>query len=79
MLIHVRKNWGILFVMLLVTLPLPFITKNEELDSMLIWLLPVSPIVAEGFLGPRTNTWPNIMFWLLVALIIVNNWLVYFI
>lgn len=79
MLIHVRKNWGVLFVMLLVTLPLPFITKNEELDSLLIWLLPVSPFVAEGFLGPRTNTLPNILFWLLVVLIIINNWLIYFI
>ena len=78
MLIHVRKNWGVLLVMLLVTLPLPFITKNEDLDSLALWLIPVSPYIAEGLMGPKKETLPNIFFWVLVALIIMNNWMVFF-
>ncbi|TDH23029.1 hypothetical protein EXU57_18390 [Segetibacter sp. 3557_3] len=74
MLIHVRKNWGVLLVMLVVTLPLPFISIYEDLDGLMLWLIPASPFIAEGFLGPKKNTFPNAIFWTLLVLIGVNNW-----
>ena len=74
MLIQVRKNWGVLMVMLLVMLPLPFISKNASLDSLLLWAIPVSPFIAKGFLSPKKNTLPTIMFWALIILIVLNNW-----
>jgi hypothetical protein len=74
MLIQVRKNWGVLMVMLLIMLPLPFISKNASLDSLLLWAIPVSPFMANGFLSPKRNTFPNIMFWTLVVLTVLNNW-----
>ncbi len=74
MLIQVRKNWGVLLVMLLVMLPLPFISKNAALDSLLLWCIPVSPFMANGFLFPKKHTFPLILFWFLVVLIALNNW-----
>lgn len=77
MLIHIRKNWGVLIAMLFVMLPLPFINQNANLESLLMWAIPVSPFIANGFLAPKNNSFPNIMFWLLVALAVVNNWPVF--
>lgn len=74
MLIQVRKNWGVLMVMLLIMLPLPFISKNATLDSLLLWCIPVSPFMANAFIYPRKNAFPVIMFWMLFALVVVNNW-----
>lgn len=74
MLIHVRKNWGVLVVMLLVMLPLPFISRNATFDSLLLWAIPVSPFIAMGFLSPKKNLFPNIMFWSLLILVVLNNW-----
>ena len=74
MLIHIRKNWGVLIAMLIVMIPLPFINENASLESLLMWAIPVSPFVANGFLGPKNNTFPNIMFWLLVIIAVLNNW-----
>ena len=74
MLIQVRKNWGVLMVMLLIMLPLPFISKNATLDSLLLWCVPVSPFMANGFLFPRKETFPKIMFWSLFIIIVLNNW-----
>ncbi len=74
MLIHVRKNWNVLMVMLIVMLPLPFISKNAGLDSLLLWIIPVSPFIAKGFLLAKKRPLPTLMFWILFALGIVNTW-----
>ena len=74
LLIQVRKNWVVLTVMLIVMLPIPFINKGAGIDSMLLWLVPASPYMAKGFLGPRKNTWPNGMFWALLVLGLLKNW-----
>ncbi len=74
LLIHVRKNWGVLMVMLLVMLPIPFINKNVGLDSLILWLIPASPFIAKGFLAPRKNFLPNLMFLSLLLLAIAKNW-----
>jgi len=74
MLIHVRKNWGVLIVMALVMLPLPFISKNATLDSLLLWIVPVSPFIAKGFLGPKRPLLPNLMLWTLLVISLLNTW-----
>jgi hypothetical protein len=74
MLIQVRKNWAALIVMLLVMIPLPFISKNATLDSLFLWIVPVSPFIAKGFIGPKRPALPNIMFWTLIVLSLLNTW-----
>lgn len=74
MLIHIRKNWNVLMVMMLVLILLPFITKNASLDSLLLWIVPVTPFIAKGFLHPKKPALPNMMFWTLLLLGVVNTW-----
>lgn len=74
LLIHVRKNWGVLMVMLLIMLPIPFINKDATMDSLLLWIVPASPFIAKGFLAPRKPALPNLMFWSLLLLCLAKNW-----
>ena len=74
LLIQVRKNWIVLLAMLVILLPLPFINKNAGIESLILCIVPASPIIAKGFLTPRKNTVPAILFWLLICLAIVKNW-----
>ena len=74
LLIQVRKNWVVLSVMLIVMLPIPFINEGENLNSLLLWIVPASAYMAKGFLAPKKNTWPNFMFWSLLVLALIKNW-----
>lgn len=74
LLIQVRKNWTVLLAMLLILLPVPFINKNAGIESLILLIVPASPIIAKGFLAPKKNTVPAIMFWLSICLAIVKNW-----
>lgn len=74
LLIQVRKNWVVLLAMFFVLLPLPFISKNAGIESLILCIVPASPLIAKGFFGPKKNTVPALMFWLLVSLAIVKNW-----
>jgi hypothetical protein len=74
LLIQTRKNWGVLMVMLLVMLPIPFINKNAGIDSLLLWIVPASPFIAKGFLAPKKIVLPNLMFWSLIVLALIKNW-----
>ena len=74
LLIQVRKNWGLLITLFFILLLVPFINKGSSLDSFLLWIVPASPLIAKGFFVPSNNRLPNIMFWLLFALILLKNW-----
>ncbi|MCW3108845.1 MAG: hypothetical protein JWQ09_3351 [Segetibacter sp.] len=74
LLIQVRKNWVVLSVMLIVMLPIPFINIGAGIDSLLLWIVPASPYMAKGFLAPKKNTLPNLMFWSLLILALLKNW-----
>jgi hypothetical protein len=74
LLIQAKKNWGVLMIMLFFLLPVPFINRNAGIESAVLWAVPASPFIAKGFLEPKKNTLPNIMFWALVILVILNNW-----
>lgn len=74
LLIQVRKNWVVLLAMFFVLLPLPFIHKNAGIESFILCIVPASPIIAKGFLAPKKNTIPALMFWALISLAILKNW-----
>lgn len=74
LLIQVRKNWVVLLAMFFVLLPLPFINKNAGIESLILCIVPASPLIAKGFLAPKKNTIPALMFWVIICLAIVKNW-----
>ena len=74
MVIQIRKNWGVMVVMLLILLPIPFIFLHAGIESAFLSLVPMAAFAANAFSYPRRLFLPNILFWLAVITIIYNNW-----
>lgn len=74
MVIQIRKNWGVMMVMLLTLLPVPFIFQLGGLESGILCLIPISAFVANAFSNPRNLSFPNLLFIAAVIIIGLNNW-----
>lgn len=74
LLIQVRKYWVVLLSMLFVLLSAPFIDKSDGIGSLILCIVPASPIIAKGFLAPKKLAIPTLMFWALISLAILKNW-----
>jgi hypothetical protein len=74
MVIQIRKNWGVMVVMLLALMPVPFIFQQAQVESGLIYLVPVSAFAANAFSNPRRAVVPNLLFLAALVLIVWNNW-----
>jgi hypothetical protein len=76
MIIQARKNWSVLFVMLIVLLPSIYFMNNAWPDALLLTAIPAASFVSNTFLYPKRNFGPALVFWLLVALVVYNNWFI---
>lgn len=74
MVIQIRKNWGVMMVLLLTLLPVPFIFQLGGLESGLLVLIPVSAFATNAFANPRNLGLPNLLFILALGVIAMNNW-----
>ena len=74
MIIQIRKNWGVMAVMLFILLPIPFIFLHAGLESALMALVPLGAFAGNAFSYPRRLIFPNILFWLSILVIAYNNW-----
>jgi hypothetical protein len=72
--IQTRKNWGVMVVMLLIILPVPFILKNVSITSAIMSLVPLAAFGSTAFSGPRRLFFPNFLFWLGIGVIVYHNW-----
>ena len=75
MVIQIRKNWGVMIVMLLILLPIPFIFLHAGIESAFLSLVPLAAFAANAFSNPRRLLFPNLLFWLAIMIIIYNNWM----
>ena len=75
MVIQIRKNWGVMLVLLLLMLPIPFIFKNATMESAALSLIPLSAFAANMYSYPKRLLFPNLIFWLSTAFLVYNNWL----
>jgi hypothetical protein len=74
MIIQIRKNWGVMMVLLLLMLPIPFIFRNESMHAAVLCLVPLAAYVSNVYQYPKRLFLPNILFWLSVAVIVHNNY-----
>lgn len=74
MVIQIRKNWGVMMVMLFILLPVPFIFKEAGLESAFMSIVPLTAFASNAFSTPRRLVLPNILFWLAIGLLVYNNW-----
>lgn len=75
MVIQIRKNWGVMMVMLIILLPIPFIFLHAGLESAFMSLLPLAAFASNAFSTPRRLIVPNILFWLAIGVLVYNNWI----
>lgn len=72
--IQIRKNWGVMVVMLLIVLPVPFVFKNAGITASIMSLVPLATFSSNAFSGPKRLLFPNFLFWLAIGVIIYHNW-----
>lgn len=74
-LVQTRKNWGLVFLYLLVSLFVPFLNKTNNFDYWILSAIPVSVIVSASFLYPERKWFSILIHWSLVALVLIMAYL----
>ena len=71
---HVRRSWGILLMMFLLSIPVVFLIKEGNFGYFILGLLPAAAIASNTFVYSKSNLYQTILFWILIGVIIYNNW-----
>jgi hypothetical protein len=74
LVIQIRKNWGVMMVLLFTLLISPFIFSSLGPQMLIMGLLPLTAAISNGYSNPKRLLLPNFLFWTALGLIIINNW-----
>ncbi len=74
MIIQIRRCWSVLFVMFLFSIPLLFGLKGEDTTVLLLSMMPAAALSSNAFVYSKNEWLQTIVFWLLIAVVIFNNW-----
>ncbi|MBX9779315.1 MAG: hypothetical protein K2X26_03170 [Chitinophagaceae bacterium] len=73
LVIQMRKNWSVLIVTLFIITLSPFIFRHAGITTFLMAAVPASGFVGAAFSYPKRLILPNLLFWILIAVIVLNN------
>lgn len=76
MVIQVRSEWKYIFSLLIVLIPAVFVLPGSWPMALLITAVPAAAFVSNTFFYPRSAVFPALIFWVLLGLIIYNNWVI---
>lgn len=74
LLMQLRKYWSVLLLMLFLTLGLPFLVSKEGMYAGWLFIIPLSAFFSCFFSVPRRLVLPNMIFWLMAAVLVLHNW-----
>lgn len=74
LVIQMRKNWSALLVMCFILTAAPFIFYDAGLTAAVLCLVPYTAFVSASFSNPKRLLFPNFLFFVLIGVIIYNNW-----
>jgi hypothetical protein len=74
LVIQIRKNWGVIMVLLFILIISPFLFSSLGAQILLMGLVPLSATISNGYNNPKSLLLPNFLFWTALGLIIINNW-----
>jgi hypothetical protein len=74
LVIQMRKNWAALLVMCFILTAAPFVFYNAGLTATILCLVPFTAFVSAAFSYPKRLLLPNLLFFILVGVIVYNNW-----
>lgn len=72
-IIQVRKYWGVLLLVLFLTLFQPIIFSAQALYASAIVLTPLACFISLAYSVPKTLFIPNLLFWSAMAVIVYNH------
>ena len=73
-IIQVRKYWGVLLLVLLLTFFQPIIFSVQALYASAIVITPMACFISFAYSTPKRLMVPNILFWSSVGIIVYNHW-----
>jgi hypothetical protein len=62
--------------MMILLLPVVYFFNDSWPDALLLAVVPAAGFMSNTFLYPKKNIGPALLFWLFVAVIVYNNWVV---
>ena len=74
MIIQIRRCWSVLFLMFLFSIPLLFLLKGEDTTILLLGMMPAAALSSNAFVYSKNEWLQTIVFWLLIVVVIFNNW-----
>jgi len=74
LVIQMRKNWSALLLMCFILTAAPFIFDQAGLESAILCLVPFTAFISASFSHPKRLLFPNFLFFLLIGVIMYNNW-----
>lgn len=74
LVIQMRKNWSALLVMCFILTAAPFVFDNAGLNAAILCLVPFAAFVSASFSYPKRLLFPNFLFFVLIGVIVYNNW-----
>lgn len=74
LVIQMRKNWSALLLMCFILTGGPFLFDQAGLDAAILCLVPFAAFISASFSHPKRLLFPNFLFFLLIGVIMYNNW-----
>lgn len=74
LVIQMRKNWSALLLMCFILTAAPFIFDQAGLNAAILCLVPFTAFVSASFSHPKRLLFPNFLFFVLIGVIMYNNW-----
>jgi len=75
-LIQVRKSWNLVLLYLLVAIFVPFVNATHTFEYWILCAVPLSAYMGAAFFYPDKKIFPQLVHWLMVAFVILINYLV---
>lgn len=73
-IIQVRKYWGVLLLVLVLTFFQPIIFSVQALYASAIVITPMACFISFAYSIPKRLMVPNLLFWTSVGIIVYNHW-----
>ncbi len=74
LVIQIRKNWSAMILMCLILFAVPFVVQDAGLIAAFMCIVPLSVIISNAFSYPQKLFLPNLLFWVMIGVVMYNNW-----
>jgi hypothetical protein len=74
MLIQVRKDWSLVLIYLLLSVAVPFLSRQQYLYGLMLCVIPFASFQGSAWFYPKANWFSALLFWVTVLFIIAYQY-----